>query len=351
MHPKRPVLGLVAAAATTAGLCSAAFVPSANEGGAWTTTKLKHRAIEDFDYVLGQEKWKTLGSEIDVFGHEFPLEVLGPMRFEIDSNGDGDPDEDVKGAEGFVDLKGENEDGQVFHYGVRFKNTGQRKWSWTTSGVMTGKVGGVLVAVIDANADGSYDDYGVDGLVIGSNRGAGYVSRIVNIDGELYDFEVSKDGTEIKTRPWTGETGTLSLEKIKGIKAKVANAIFKKGRDVAFDLGSARGAVKVPVGDYVLDAAFLERGSESARVRSGRRKAIAVEAGSEVEIPWGGDLTAEMPAPTVRAGKVTLNPSVKIYGENGEEYYDFQPVGKAPSFEIKDANTGKRLKKGKFPSG
>lgn len=349
MQAIRPAMGL-AAAAVVVGLSSAALVPAQDEGP-WTTSTLKHRAIEDFDYVLGQERWRKLGSEVGVFDVEFPIELLGPMRFEIDSNGDGTPDEDIKGAVGFADLKGKTEDGTVFHYGVRFRNDGERKWSWTTSGAMMGKINGLKVAIIDANANGSYDDYGVDGLVIGSNRGAGYVSRIVNLGGDLFELEVSEDGTEIKTRPWTGETGTLQLGKITGVKAKVSNAIFKKGRDVAFELSSVKGGMVVPAGDYTLDSAFLERGSETARVRAGRRKPIAVEAGAEVKFAWGGPLVAEAPAPTVRGGKATLSPALKIYGESGEEYYEFLPKGKVPSFELTDANTGKRLKKGKFPAG
>ena len=145
MNIQRSATGLIAAL-TVAGLTSAALAPTGpNEG--WASSSMKHRASEKFDYVLGQEKWQSLGDEITLFGQEFPVEMIGPVHFEIDSNGDGRVDRDIKGSDGFVDLKGEDAQGQVFHYGVRFRNDGERKWSWTASGAMTGKVEGLTMAL------------------------------------------------------------------------------------------------------------------------------------------------------------------------------------------------------------
>ncbi|MGB0332593.1 MAG: hypothetical protein ACPGPE_12355 [Planctomycetota bacterium] len=349
MNIQRPSAGLIAALAV-AGLTSAAFTPTGpNEG--WASSSMRHRASEKFDYVLGQEKWQPLGDEISLFGQEFPVEMIGPVHFEIDSNGDGRVDRDIKGSDGFVDLKGENAEGQVFHYGVRFRNEGEREWSWTASGAMAGKVEGLTMAVIDANANGRYDDLGVDGLVIGKDRGAGYVSRIVNIDGKLFEFDINADGTEVRTRPYTGETGVLTLKKIKGIKASVVTAIARQGKDVSFQIAGAKKGVVVPVGDYVLADAFLEGGSETARIRMGRMEELEVATGAEVDIQLGGPLVGEVPTPRLQDGKAVVSPNVQVFGSLGEEYYDFQPKGKVPTFELYDANTGKRLKKGKFPAG
>ena len=349
MIMQRPGVGLFAALAV-AGLTSAALVSSGpNEG--WASSSMKHRASEKFDYVLGQEKWQSLGDEITLFGQEFPVEMIGPVHFEIDSNGDGRVDRDVKGSDGFVDLKGEDEQGQVFHYGVRFRNDGERKWSWTASGAMTGKVEGLTMAVIDANANGRYDDFGVDGLAIGTDRGAGYVSRIVSIGGKLFEFAVNADGTEVKTRPYTGETGVLKLKKIKGIKASVVTAIARQGKDVSFQIAGAKKGMVVPVGDYVLADAFLKGSSETARIRMGRMERLEVATDGETELQLGGPLTGEVPSPRLQDGKAVVSPNVQVFGSLGEEYYDFQPKGKVPTFELYDANTGKRLQKGKFPAG
>ena len=349
MNIQRPSTGLIAALAV-AGLTSAALTPTGpNEG--WASSSMKHRASEKFDYVLGQEKWQSLGDEITLFGQEFPVEMIGPVHFEIDSNGDGRVDRDIKGSDGFVDLKGEDELGEVFHYGVRFRNDGERKWSWTASGAMTGKVEGLTMAVIDANANGRYDDFGVDGLAVGKDLGAGYVSRIVSIDGKLFEFEVNADGTEVKTRPYTGETGVLTLKKIKGIKASVVTAIARQGKDVSFQIAGAKKGMVVPVGDYVLADAFLRGSSETARIRMGRMERLEVATGAEVELQLGGPLTGEVPSPRLQDGKAVVSPNVQVFGSLGEEYYDFQPKGKVPTFELYDANTGKRLQKGKFPAG
>ena len=354
MNTQRPTAGLLAALAV-AGLSSAALAPAGptppGHEEAWTSSALKHRASEKFEYVLGQEKWRSLEGEITLFGQEFPIEVLGPVHFEIDSNGDGRPDRDIKGSDGFGDLKGEDEQGEVFHYGVRFRNDGERKWSWTASGAMTGKVEGLTMAVIDANANGRYDDLGVDGLAIGSDPGAGYVSRIVSIDGKLFEFEIEPDGSEVRTRPYTGETGVLKLKKIKGIKAKVVTAIARQGKDVSFQIAGAKKGMQVPVGEYVLADAFLKGGSETARIRKGRMDRIEVASAAEVELQLGGPLVGEVPAPRLQEGGAVVSPNVQVFGSMGEEYYDFQPKGKVPSFELYDANTGKRLKKGKFPAG
>lgn len=349
MNIQRSSTGLIAALAV-AGLTSAALTPTGQNEG-WASSSMKHRASEKFDYVLGQEKWQSLGDEITLFGQEFPVEMIGPVQFEIDSNGDGRVDRDIKGSDGFVDLKGEDAEGQVFHYGVRFRNDGERKWSWTASGAMTGKVEGLTMAVIDANANGRYDDLGVDGLAIGKDRGAGYVSRIVNIDGKLFEFEVNADGTEVKTRPFTGETGVLTLKKIKGIKASVVTAIARQGKDVSFQIAGAKKGMVVPVGDYVLADAFLKGSSETARIRMGRMERLEVATGAEVDIQLGGPLVGEVPTPRLQDGKAVVSPNVQVFGSLGEEYYDFQPKGKVPTFELYDANTGKRLQKGKFPAG
>ena len=349
MNIQRSSTGLIAALAV-AGLTSAALAPTGpNEG--WASSSMKHRASEKFDYVLGQEKWQSLGDEITLFGQEFPVEMIGPVHFEIDSNGDGRVDRDVKGDDGFVDLKGEDAQGQVFHYGVRFRNDGERKWSWAASGAMTGKVEGLTMAVIDANANGRYDDLGVDGLAIGTDRGAGYVSRIVSIGGKLFEFAVNADGTEVKTRPYTGETGVLTLKKIKGIKASVVTAIARQGKDVSFQIAGAKKGMVVPVGDYVLADAFLKGSSETARIRMGRMERLEVATDGETELQLGGPLTGEVPSPRLQDGKAVVSPNVQVFGSLGEEYYDFQPKGKVPTFELYDANTGKRLQKGKFPAG
>ena len=74
MNIQRSSTGLIAALAV-AGLTSAALAPTGpNEG--WASSSMKHRASEKFDYVLGQEKWQSLGDEITLFGQEFPVEMI-----------------------------------------------------------------------------------------------------------------------------------------------------------------------------------------------------------------------------------------------------------------------------------
>lgn len=312
---------------------------------------MKHRVVADFEYVLGQERWHKVGSELSIFGVDFAVEFVQDGKFEIDTNGDGNLNDDVQGASGLVDLKGKDEDGNVFHYGVRFKKDGARKYSWASSGAMVGKVEGSSLFLIDANANGSYGDFGIDAVVIGNGRNAGYLSKVINIGGKLFDVDVSNDGTSFKTKRYVGETGMLKLGKLKGVHAKPVAAILKMNASISFEFAGASKGLLVPTGGYTLASAFLERGPETARVRGRNMRPVIVEDGGEAQLTWGGPLEGTMAMPTVADTTATIRPTIQITGTAGEEYYDFLPKGKAPTYELFDAETEKRLAKGTFPAG
>ncbi|MEZ6016968.1 MAG: hypothetical protein R3F49_17755 [Planctomycetota bacterium] len=344
-----PLVGL--AAALIVGVAAPPQV-SAQAAGDWEEATLKHRGMEDFEVVLPAAKsvWKKLGDSITVLGVEFPVEVQGDLKFEIDSNGDETVDEAVKGNAGYVELSGKTEAGESFRYAVRFRNDGAKLWSWMPSHVMQGKVRGTTLSFVDRNGNGRYDDLGQDAYVIGNDRGAAYLSSVVNIGGDLFELELDKSGTTVKTRPYTGATGTLSAASPEGIKGDLVAAVFRSGANSFNVAGSPKG-MKVPAGSYALESGHLERGTESATIARGRMEAIEVAADATATVEWGGPLFGELDEPTVTKDKVTVRPTLYIFGKAGESYGDFLPQGKSPKVQILDKATGKVLKKGTFPSG
>lgn len=325
----------------------------AQEAGGWEEATLKHRAMEDFQIVLPDAKgaWKNLGGSLTVHGVEFPVEVQGDLKFEIDSNGDETVDTAVKGNAGFVELTGKDADGALFRYAVRFRNEGAKKWSWAPAHVMQGKVRGNVMSFIDRNGNGRYDDLGQDAYTLGSERGAAYLSNVVNIGGELFELEVDKTGATAKTRPYTGPTGILSASLPAEIKGSLVAAVFTNGAS-SFNLAGQSKGVKVPAGKYTFASGHVERGGESAAMSKGRMEPVEVAADASVTIEWGGPLVGEIDDPTVTKDKVTVRPNFYIFGKAGEAYGDFFPAVKAaPKILVLDKETGKVLKKGTFPAG
>lgn len=349
MKINRPYAGL--AAALLWGLTASPPV-TAQSAGDWEEASLKHRGTEDSDVVLPDAKavWNKLGDSIRVLGIEFPVEIQGDLKFEIDSNGDETVDEAVKGNAGFVELSGKDEHGESFRYAVKFRNDGAKLWSWAPAHVMQGKVRGTVMNFIDRNGNGRYNDLGQDAYTVGSDRGAAYLSSVVSIDGSLFELEIDKTGTTVKTRPYTGPTGTLSAASLSDIKGDLVSAVFRSGT-MAFNVASNKKGLTVPAGRYEFESGHLERGTESASIARGRMEAIEVAADAATVVEWGGPLYGEIDEPTRTKDKVTVRPTLYIFGKAGEAYGDFLPQGKSPKVQIIDKESGKVLKKGTFPAG
>ena len=55
---------------------------------------------------------------------------------------------------------------------------------------MVGSVEGVPVQLIDQNNNGVFNEIGIDAMVVGSGKSAAFLSKIVNLKGQLFEFEV-----------------------------------------------------------------------------------------------------------------------------------------------------------------
>ena len=276
----------------------------------------------------------------------FETEISGTNKIEIDANADGDCEETVRST-GFVTLRSKNTEGELVKYSVRLRNTGAKKFEWTTGSSMKGKVAGQTLHVFDQDGNGKYSDWGIDAVAVGSNKSASLLSKVVLMSGKLYHFDVTEDGMEVTVAPFDGETGTLNAVGDFESKGKLSSAVFQDG-DISFCVAGFRKGVAVPVGTYSFVSGRVEKGSASASIRSGSMQSFAVFAGGETNVEWGADVTGEFSFQQ-KDDKVTVQSNFKFFGSAGEEYYNFQPRGKGPKIIIADAERGREIKEARFP--
>lgn len=347
MRPDRFFLSTLATSAAALMCLTSAMTEDAPEVGK-ETASMKYRAVEDWDYVLPDERWTAITGEIRlpyVTEEGFATEVVGELAMMVDTDADGKLDEKAKGQRSFLKLRAER-DGEVVNHAVRIIKDGS--WKFQSSCVMTGKVAGTTVRLIDQNNNGSYDDFGQDAMVIGSGKAATPLSRVINVDGDLYDFEVNGTGTLVTYSPYQGETATVDLSSKYEARGKLVAAVLANRQDnVYFNPARSKTPMKVPVGDYKLTSGFAERSSESVKIRTGKMRPIELAARDEFVLEWGGPVVAEFDY-AVKGDTITVQPNVAFYGNAGEEYHSFKPDAKSPKIVVLDKQTRKEVASGRF---
>ena len=341
-HGPLRTLGLAALLGTSAAALAA------DEGSSNETATLSYQALPKWSLILPKESWKNADEYCGV-PHAgdpggFAVEQSGLMALEVDTNGDGELDQKIKGAQGFARLRGKDEDGEAFEYAVRFRYDGGYRWS--PGGAMVGKLRGQTIRLIDQNGDGTYDQAGVDALIVGASDAASFLSSVVNLDGELWNLEVSPNGGRASVTPFEGETGTLDLASGFRSQGALASAVVK-ARELSFELAGAPNGLKVPAGTYELAYGFAVRAGETVHIGKGKTKPIDVRAGEKAELGWGGPIVAEFDY-RVRGETITVQADVKFFGKAGEEYVQFKPDAKSPKILVSEKSTGKLLASGRF---
>lgn len=344
MNMRQRALPLLAASACVL----AAGLSSQDESG--YSARLKYRPSPKWDMILPNETWRTV-TELDIpqaGEHGFRAEKDG-LSLSVDSNADGSLDKKVKGTKGFVLLRGKREDGSALQYAMRVRLAGNR-YEYSSSGAMAGSVYGVALKLIDQNNNGIYNEYGVDAMVVGSGRAACYLSTIVNLKGQLYEFSASEDGQEVTVSPWQGATGTLSLRKGLRIPGKLHSVVVSNQageQPVSFQLAGSANGLRVPVGSYRLTGGFAEKGSDTAKLRHGEMKPLVVEEDEVTSPTWGAPLIAEFHF-TRDGNEVTVQPQVRFLGRGGEEWHTLLPDAKSPRLAFYDKKRNKLLATKRF---
>ena len=322
------------------------------EGSAAVTASLTSKAYPKWDIILPKEVWTPIEGSIPIAhskGDGFATEIAGVLALSVDTNGDGKLDDKVKGAGGFVKLRGKTVDGDKLAYAARVR-PGASGWEYSTGGAMQGKILGTLVRVIDQNNNGIFNEVGRDAMIVGSGVDAAYLSKTISVDGEVYDFEVSADGLEMTANAYTGEVGTLSLATGFDSRGKLESAVVTdRAQGFSFNLAHERSGLKVPAGSYMLESGFAKKAAETVWIEGGKMRPLEVKSGEVTERKWGAPVQADF-SWTSGSGAITVNPDVVYYGAAGEVYHSFAPNAKSPKLIIRDKKKGNKIVlEGRFP--
>jgi hypothetical protein len=312
------------------------------------TSTFSFKAPKEWAYVLPGEIWTPIRGGIPIaHGIEEGFLVDNqPYTLTVDTDGNGRPDEEVKGVAGVVELRGTRADGSKFKYVARIRNE-QDQWQYACGGTMQGKLRGVAVTLIDQDNNGRWNDYGKDAMVVGNSEAACLLSRVVNLGGELFALEVAETGQSATIQPYQGDAGVLDLTSSFGTEGELLTAVVASERgEFSFELASARDGMKVPAGSYQLVHAYGRKGAETVKAREGRMKSMRVEPGATAKVAWGAPVKLEFSWAPTGPGEIQVE-IPQFFGAAGEEWYEFQPDAKSPKIFVRDAK-GKELWSGQF---
>lgn len=305
---------------------------------------LDYRTERKWSILLPEEKFQPVSGSFELNGQHFAV-LLDGTSLAVDTDGDGETDRRVRGTEddsgvrtARVTLSGT--DGK---YAVRLRDDG-RGWQWSSAGMRRGAIGDTQVTIIDQDLDGRYDGYGVDAMIVGRRSVASYLSRTINVNGELLAIDVAPDGSTLTAVAFNDAVGQLDMSTGLNTDARLIGAIVRStDKAHSFDMAASRGAMRVPAGTYEIIGGHLGLGKQRVQVRRGRADLIEVPADGEASVAWGGPVNAEFAYG--RAGnQVQFSPDyIWYFGAAGEEYHGWHPIGESPEFTVEDASTGEVL--------
>lgn len=312
--------------------------------------ELSIQVQRDWSIELPAEQFLPVSGALPLPGTEttYATELDG-KNLRVDTDGDGTTDVRIEGEDGVVVLRGAASDGTELSQAWRLKNT-PKGWQFASACTRSGKLGKTKIRLVDQDADGRYDGYGKDAMIVGRGDVACFLSRVVNVAGELYTIEVAADGTSIDYAPYTGPSGTLDLSTELDTDGKLLAMVVRSndGR-YSFDLAKARSGMLVPSATYALHNGRIGLGEATVEVKSGRAKPITVAADAKVAPVWGGPVDAEFSYERSGAQLAISPDQVHYYGTLGEEYTDWAPRGSSPEFLVKERKLGTELTKAMFP--
>lgn len=178
---------------------------------------------------------------------------------------------------------------------------------------MSGKFGKKKIYLIDANLDGKFDASGKDYIAVDSKY-AIPLSGKTSIDGIFYDVSVAEDGSKITFTKIEPE----SLCKVKLKKGLKSWSVFAITNNEGTYNIAAKNCNKVPPGEYRLCYGLYGNGSSNLylekcpefEIRSGNKNTL------NIGKPFSLKFTAKL-----SGSNVIVDPTIKIVGLLGEEYY------------------------------
>ena len=236
--------------------------------------------------------------------------------------------------------------------GVRLLRTGES--------MVVGKLLGQPVEVHDLDANGNFDDYGIDCIVIGKGRAQKVMplSKYITVEGRLHEFKLEADGSEMRTRAYDGPVAPLKVEYESAIMPEWLLASGTGGESsYVFNL---MDGVETPMwvvpGMLQFYQGFITKGKGPRMEcliiqRSERNRGFEVKVGELNTWTLGGageGFTMACEA-TVRDGEIVIpGPSIKIYGAGGELYTQSLFGAVLPKVQIRKGKDGPVAMRGEF---
>ena len=201
-----------------------------------------------------------------------------------------------------------------------------KELSWTRACYRQASVYGQTLVISDDSNNGTYSDYGKDGVAIAGS--GSYMSDVVVINNELYDFKTDDAGSKVWLKKHTGSTGTLKFRTTSTLKSLVVGSGSTFIQLATFDDGLAI----VPAGDYMIVAGKLVKGKNIAFMEESEESVtFHVAADAETELKWGPEMSLSFEArgTILTEGRKTVRQLTlklpAILGSGGEEYFGFRP--------------------------
>ncbi|MEM1448117.1 MAG: hypothetical protein AAGI22_03350 [Planctomycetota bacterium] len=341
----------------TLSLLVATLIAPTGAPDAGSAVALTPKAYRTWGIELPADPFRKLSGAFPIphqNGDGFAIEARG-VGFAVDVDGDGELDRVIEGRvhpetkvrHARVVLTGERADGSELRYPVRLKDEG-KGWHWAAGGALVGSIDGTQVRLVDMDGNGSHGDVGTDAIVVGATDAAQFLGETIAIDGTLRTVHVQDRSLSVDA--FDGATGLLDVRSKFGGKGVLLSAVVSStdGRQ-SFELSGHEKGLRVPTGEYELVGATLGLGDARVTVDASEMAAVSVAADGATAMQWGAPIQASF-AYKRADGKIVLDPNdVRYVGAGGEKWIGWSPIGKSPTFQIKEKDTGDVLVDVVFP--
>jgi hypothetical protein len=220
---------------------------------------------------------------------------------------------------------------------------------------VTGKIRGVDFAIHDSTANGAFNDWGLDTIVIGKGKKAmmAPLSRYVNLNGLMYELKVNANGKTIRTKPWDGDMAPLKVNFKANMKPRSLIASGTGGDATYFInlLDAMDKPIWVVPGNHQFSHGYFAQGkgikAKSIQIWKGRSGVQNVEVAQMNTWDFGGagggftfGFKTETRKKKGQEYVVIPAKNLKVYGAFGEEYGIFLTGHVLPEVSMRKGKDG-----------
>ena len=321
------------------------------------------------------------------WGKRWQLSRSGISQFEIDSDGDGEPDVSFSASNTPSRIEVPGPDGEIYPlmvcvlgdrelmFGIEVNyapnQEGSRLRFWL-AGWMEGQVLDQPMKIYDLNMDGKYgpavenwddlityyqqDDsvnfWEPDGVLVGRSKKAIPMSTILPIGDDFYRCKPSPGGKEITLRKMDMATGEVKINAKLGTWPEflVAREVGKL-EGAFFDILPARkgGKVTLPAGTYQICLGQMRKGKkmsmDAVRIYTGKSEPFMVHAGATTELDIGAPFDMTFTTRSDDRNRVLETSNIRVFGKAGLEYAMWFDEPLQPDVSVRDEN-GRSVVKG-----